>query len=152
MTVEASLRWMSFHADTPFILDSQMSHPRLKGNIFLLPEPDVKDHLLEESAGVEPARGSRHRLRFSKPACCRSSNSPCQPEELERVERSKPISRTCPLSRREGLPHAQQLHHDRGEREDRTPVALFAPTSAFQAGTLPLGHLSMEELGRVERP
>ena len=40
----------------------------------------------------------------------------------------------------------------RGERENRTPVALIAIASAFQAGTLPLGHLSMEEPGRVERP
>ena len=109
--------------------------------------------LSEESAGVEPARDSRHRLQFSKLACCRSSNSP-QLEEPERVERSKPISRTCPLSRREGLPCAQQLHfeHGGGERESRTPVALIALASAFQAGTLPLGHLSMEEPGRVERP
>ena len=76
------------------------------------------------------------------------------PEEPKRVERSKPISRTCPLSRREGLPLAQQLHLDldRGERENRTPVALIALASAFQAGTLPLGHLSTEEPGRVERP
>jgi hypothetical protein len=76
------------------------------------------------------------------------------PEEPKRVERSKPISRTCPLSRREGLPLAQQLHFNLGggERENRTPVALIALTSAFQAGTLPLGHLSTEEPGRVERP
>ena len=85
------------------------------------------------------------------PATLRNS---LNPEEPKRVERSKPISRTSPLSRREDLPLAQQLHFDLGggERENRTPVALIVLASAFQAGTLPLSHLSVEEPERVERP